>query len=214
MLQKIALGRATFLGAKADCVFCKARENEHVFGTGDIVFVLGGPESGNWGRYSPNPMFPQREVLPIAFDSSRPSERTNVHGDRSLVAKLEHLCHVDWQPGLRLQYLADFEQYIVKFCSACFLGNAFFFSEEAAQLLVVEIWHHQLPVTGKDVAKAAVAHGMPSHFQDQLITAFEFGRGCLINAGKRKPVRNRLDHDDVMGKFNQALRYCYRWKNA
>ena len=83
--------------------------------------------------------------------------------------------------------------------------------DNVAAWLVTGIWYNMLPVSGNEVATIAVAHGLPSHFQAQLATLFEFGRECLVNGSKRNPQKVRRKRGDVERIFSDALRYSYRW---
>ena len=206
----IEANRATVLGAEAGCPFCRARTSRSP-SPGDLVFALSGPSAGRSGKIATPAETARQNGVYIHFDYTNPEDSQFFSLENGLLIRLDQLSLPKWLPPLRLKFLSLFEEFIHQLCANSMVGRQYLWDEERVQIAIAQIWVNLIPVSGHEVAAAALAHGAPSHFQDRLEGLFEFGRGCLISGNKKKPQQTRRRDGEVADQFSQALRYSYHW---
>lgn len=210
MSREFVAGESTKIGAKAQCPFCKTRLANDL-AVGELAIALTGHKAGDWGKVASVTSGRGETNIVLNVDPSSLQITENLSRIRNLVCRLDDLALPRWLPPLRLQYLGQFEEFVHGFCVDLEVGAHFQWRDDAAAWLVTGIWYNMLPVSGNEVATAAVAHGLPSHFQAKLAELFDFGRDCLVGGAKRKPQKSRRKRGEVEDIFSDALRYSYRW---
>ena len=210
MWREFIVGESTKLGAGAQCPYCKARLADDL-AVGELAIALTGNKAGDWGKVASVSRGRDETNIVLNVDPNNLQITESLSRNRNLVCRLDDLSLPRWLPPLRLQHLGQFEEFVHGFCVDLEVGTNFQWRDDAATLLVTGIWYNMLPVSGKEVATAAVAHGLPSHFQAKLGELLDFGRDCLVGGAKRKPQKTRRKRGEVEDIFSEALRYSYRW---
>ena len=210
MWREFVVGESTRLGAKSHCPFCKARLAKE-FAIGELAMALAGEYAGYWGKVSTVSYHKGDQNITLNVDHVNLQTTVSTSKKRNLICRLDDLDLPRWLPPLRLRYLSQFEEFVHGFCVDLEVGAHFQWRDDAAAWLVSGTWYNMLPVSGNEVATAAVAHGLPSHFQAKLAELFDFGRDCLVAGAKRAPQKVRRKPGEIEKIFSEALRYSYRW---
>ncbi|WP_214646917.1 hypothetical protein [Sphingobium yanoikuyae] len=127
--------------------------------------------------------------------------------DTDLIAEVSNLYAPHWLPDISIRHNFIVDEIIVWFCNNSLRGEDFYWDRKSLGTLVGIIWDKMLPVTANEISSVAIAHGMPSHFQNEFENLFSFGIDTLRMNCKKSARKSWRQINAVQDAFAEAHRF-------
>jgi hypothetical protein len=179
-------------GIISGCPFCLARTTS-LPGVGDRIRVLTDFRAGLVGivvETPPNLPLRRGEFL-VQFDHDPPNTQQIVSLERDLIVYSLEVPVPIWAPPISLCEAAELDKVLIKFCKKSLSQNHWKPYLPAFYEIIRHIWYNRLPIEGTEMWALLEAHGVAERWKRRLTQLYEDGRGLLVYAIGRRPIKKK-----------------------
>ena len=189
----------TETGATVGCPFCKGRMIYPVE-QGKYVVLLSGLNAGRIFQVLAD--HPSSSDYFLARSPDMPpgtSRMISYSRDRFTIVPFDKI--PDWMLSLSVDDANALEESIISGIVNAAGDFRISDSELLARHLIACAWRRRLPVSGFEIAKVLLAHGLPNRMVEQIPSLFEFGTSLLVKTIGRPPIKRKRVNPLSIGSY-------------
>lgn len=174
---------ASIRGVLAGCPYCEARGADWP-AEGSQFVTLNGMNAGRLSKVGNTPC----------------------NRNTTLVAALPLRSLPNWLAPFNIRTSFILDELAVWFCNHGLVGAQFCWDRSSILTVAAVCWSKRIAVSGLEVGRLLLAHGMPSEFLEKLSADFEFAVAAMRHAAGRSPIKKNRDPEAFLHDWSEVMR--------